>query len=509
MEVPEQSRGSSDDSDSNTGSATTPGHTDPPHHIDAPGHHDEPGADPAVPADQQDPALVRAARTTSRVSAATGRGIGKAGRKAFVQARRFTHAQGAGESGLSRLLELHAFNTAGDAAVAVSLAGTLFFTVPTDEARGQVASFLLLTMLPFAIVAPLIGPFLDKFRRGRRWAIGSTLAIRAFCCWVLAGAVADDSAVMFPAALGCLVASKAYGVTRASAVPRLLPGSFTLVKANSRISLTGTGAAAISAPLAAGAALIGSSWGLRYAFLLFVIGTVLAILLPAKTDSSAGEGQVEFTSMPEGRRKNLGITPAVVHALRCNAGLRFLSGFLTLFMAFILRSDPFAGWEDRVTILMAIVIGAAGAGNTVGTLIGAGLRSRRPEATVIIVLIIDVTVISVTAVFYTLLTAILLGLFVGICQSLGKLSLDALIQRDVQEHVRTSVFARSETLLQLSWVIGGFVGLGLALQPPRLGLFVTAGILVGWLVFVVLYPRLQRTTSPPDPHPPSAGRADQ
>ena len=97
--------------------------------------------------------------------------------------------QGAGESGLSRLIELHAFNTAGDAAVAISLAGTLFFQVPTGEARGQVALFLGLTMLPFAIVAPLIGPFLDRFTHGRRWAIGATMAIRAFLCWVLAGAV--------------------------------------------------------------------------------------------------------------------------------------------------------------------------------------------------------------------------------------------------------------------------------------------------------------------------------
>src|SRR5690625_2295222 len=232
-------------------------------------------------------------------------------------------------------------------------------------------------MLPFAIVAPLIGPFLDRFRRGRRWAIGGTLAIRAFLCWVLAGAVVNDSPVMFPAALGCLVASKAYGVTRASAVPRLLPEEFTLVRANSRISLTGTGAAALSAPLAAGAALIGSSWGLRYAFILFVIGTILAILLPAKTDSSEGEGKVDFTPMPAGRRRNLGITSAVVNALRCNSGLRFLSGFLTLFMAFILRSDPFAGWEDRVTILMALVVGAAGVGSTVGTLIEIGRASSR------------------------------------------------------------------------------------------------------------------------------------
>jgi MFS family permease len=103
--------------------------------------------------------------------------------------------------------------------LAISLAGTLFFKVPADQARGQVSLFLGLTMLPFAIVAPLIGPFLDRFSHGRRWAIGATMAIRAFLAWVLAGAVVHQSAMLFPAALGCLVASKAYNVTRAAAPP--------------------------------------------------------------------------------------------------------------------------------------------------------------------------------------------------------------------------------------------------------------------------------------------------
>ena len=47
---------------------------------------------------------------------------------------------------------------------------------PTDEARGRVALFLVLTMAPFVLLAPLIGPLLDRFRHGRRWALGTTLA---------------------------------------------------------------------------------------------------------------------------------------------------------------------------------------------------------------------------------------------------------------------------------------------------------------------------------------------
>jgi len=382
---------------------------------------------------------------------------------------------------------MHAFNTAGDAAVAVSLAGTLFFTVPTAQATGQVALFLVLTMLPFAIVAPLIGPFLDRFRRGRRWAIGATLATRAFFCWVLAGAVSDESPAFYLAALGCLVASKAYGVTRASAVPRVLPAEFTLVKGNSRISLTGTAAAAISAPLAIGAATIGAPWSLRYAAALFVGGTILAILLPPSVDSSDGEEPVDLAQIRSTPRKG-GITRAVVNGLRSNAGLRLLAGFLTIFMAFTLREPPDSmGWNSNPAILLGIVIGAAGAGNILGIVVGSVTQSRNPQRVVIAVLVLDVAAVVVIAILFTWQTVAILGLMVGLCQSLGKLSLDALIQSDVPEEVRTSMFARSETLLQLAWVIGGLLGIGLFIldATPRVGLLVTAGLLVAWLAFVL------------------------
>src|SRR4029077_19753279 len=201
-----------------------------------------------APARKVGHALGSGARGAGRAVAGMVRGTGRFGRFTLRQARRAASAEGADRSGLSRLIEMHAFNTAGDAAVAISLAGTLFFHVPTGEARGQVALFLGITMLPFAIVAPLLGPFLDRFSHGRRWAIGSTMAIRAFLCWLMADAVATQSLAMFPVALGVLVCSKAYGVARAATVPRLLPPGLTLVKANSRISLAGIVGAVISAP---------------------------------------------------------------------------------------------------------------------------------------------------------------------------------------------------------------------------------------------------------------------
>ena len=438
------------------------------------------------------------ARGTARAGAATGRGVRRAGQATgsaagftFRQARRASHAEGAGQSGLFRLIELHAFNAAGDAAVAISLAGTLFFQVPTEQARGQVALFLAMTMLPFAIVAPLIGPLLDRFGHGRRWAVGATMAMRAFLCWVLADAVATGSVALFPAALGCLVASKAYGVTRAAAVPRLLPDQLSLVKANSRISLAGVAGAAVSAPLAVLASTVGPQWSLRYAFAVFVAGTVLAVLLPSRVDRSVGEADSDI-----GRRRAV-VPRAVVVGLRSNAGLRLLSGFLTMFMAFLLRDRPFPGWEDRPELLLGLVIGAAGIGSTVGIALGSMLRNVKPEVTVVVALLADAAVTVVVAAFYGLPTAVLLGLTAGLAQSFGKLSLDALIQREVPERTQASAFARSEMLLQLSWVVGGFIGIALPLVP-QLGLGVAAAILVacsGWVVSASRRPAMPRGSS--------------
>jgi MFS family permease len=436
---------------------------------------------------QTSQAVGAGARATAKGVRGMARATGRFSSYTFRQARRAAHAEGAGDSGLSRLIEMHAFNTAGDAAVAVSLAGTLFFQVPTGEARGQVALFLGLTMLPFAIVAPLIGPFLDRFSHGRRWAIGGTLALRGFLAWSLAGSVAAHSNWMFPAALGTLVASKAYTVTRAAAVPRLLPESLTLVKANGRVLLAGVIGAAISAPLAALASLVGPEWSLRYAFLLFVVATVLAILLPARVDSSAGEGTMTLTGSPDAGptrsgRMRIRIPASVAFALRANLGPRFLSGFLTMFMAFLLREVPIGDWKPEY--LLGLVIGAAGLGNALGIALASLLKQVNPRVTVILALLAGAVMSALAAAFYGVITAALLGLTAGLAQSLAKLSLDTLIQRDVPERVRTSAFARSDTTLQLAWVIGGFVGIGMPLVP-QLGLGVAAAALTAWLVFVL------------------------
>ncbi|NYJ02746.1 MFS family permease [Nocardioides thalensis] len=445
------------------------------------------------------------ARATARGVGGAMRGMGRFSASTLRAARKAAGAQGADRSGLNRLIELHASNAAGDAAVAIALAGTIFFAGATSDARGQVALFLGLTMLPFAIVAPLIGPFLDRFSHGRRWAIGATFAIRGFLCWVLAGAVAAESVWFYPAALGVLVSSKAYGVTRASAVPRLAPAEMTLVKANGRVSLAGVVGASVSAPLAGAAAYFGTEWALRYAFLVFVVGTILAIVLPKQVDSTEGEQQVSGKH-PVAGEKRTGIPPKVAFALRANCGPRWLSGFLTMYMAFLLRETPIDGWEDRSTLLIGLVIGAAGLGNTLGIVVASVARKINPAVTVVAALLADIALVVLAALFYSLIPLVALGLTAGLTQYLAKVSLDSTIQTGVPARAHASAFARGDTTLQLAWVVGGFVGIAMPLGWPKFGLAVAAVTLTAWALFVLAKrPTHHQPTPAPAPTPAPPG----
>ncbi|MBK3527026.1 MULTISPECIES: MFS transporter [Streptomyces] len=395
--------------------------------------------------------------------------------------RRATHAHGAGESGLGKLIELHAVNGAGDVMVTVALASTVFFSVPTDEARGRVALYLAITMAPFTVLAPVIGPLLDRLPHGRRAAMAGAMLARALLALVISGAVASGSLELYPAALGVLVASKAYGVIRSAVVPRLLPRGFSLVKANSRVTLAGLLATGAAAPVAAGLHALGDPWPLYGAFVIFAAGTFLSFSLPPKVDSAKGEDVALLaagTRRPPGeraRRPGLrSVGPAVTYALGANASLRCLSGFLIFFLAFLLREHPLAGQSAAVSL--GIVGVAAGAGNALGTAVGAWLRSRAPEIIIVTVVAVVLGVAVLGGLFFGVFPVACLAAVAGCAQALGKLALDALIQRDVPEAVRTSAFARSETLLQMAWVFGGAVGIVMPLDG-------TVGLLVG-AVFV-------------------------
>jgi Major Facilitator Superfamily len=421
--------------------------------------------------------------TVTRVAAVRTRELtGRALRGISAASR----ADGAGESGLSGLIWTNATQMAGDAMIAVCLAGTIFFSAATSQQRTNVALYLLITMAPFAVVAPVLGPLLDRLHHGRRFALAGTMLGRAFLAYVMAANF--DNIGLYPAAFGTLVLSKAYGVLKGACVPRVLPDRMTLVAANARLSLFGLGASLVGGGLLGGFIRLTGSypWALRITAVVFVWGAVRSLRLPSHVDSS--EGEVAATVIREvtgrrlfgGDRRTLG--GQVVTALRAASALRGMSGFLTLFMAFLIQQDEH-GWTALLSL--GAVAGGVAAGSVAGTALGARLRLARPDVIVLVCVGSTAAVCVLAALSYSIQTAVLLGLVAGLTNSLGKLCLDAIIQRDVVESMRASAFGHSETLLQLAWVFGG--GLGIALPSNgRIGFAVAAALLVAAFVLALV-----------------------
>src|SRR5580693_7405801 len=211
--------------------------------------------------------IASASHAAGRAGAATANGAGRI-------VHRLSRASGAGQTGLSNLIELTAAGGVGDAFVAVALAGTLFFSTSVDQARGRIALALLITMAPFAVLAPFLGPMLDRVQQGRRYILMGTLLARGLLCWGMAGAVAHND-----------------GVTRAAVTPRLLPSEITLVTANARSALGGLIASTLGAGLAVGVSFAagggsgGAAWVLRAGTAIYLAATALALRLPSGVDT--------------------------------------------------------------------------------------------------------------------------------------------------------------------------------------------------------------------------------
>ena len=146
----------------------------------------------------------------------------------------------------TRLARTHAASAGGDALLAIGLAGSLFFSISPEAARTRVALYLVLTMAPFAVVAPILGPLIDRHRGGRRGMVIVSLVVRSVLCLLIADHI--DGLLLFPLAFGALVLGKAYGVARASLVPAVVDDEKELVQANARLTLVAGATANPMAP---------------------------------------------------------------------------------------------------------------------------------------------------------------------------------------------------------------------------------------------------------------------
>jgi MFS family permease len=467
-----------------------------------------------------------AAHATGRAFRTGGQASGKATRRTAGLVHRITGAKGADRTGLATLIEMTAASGAADAFVTVALAGTIFFSTSVDQARGRVVLFLIITMAPFAVLAPFIGPALDRIQQGRRFVLAGTMLTRGLLCYAMSANVAN-SVTLLPAAFGILVLQKAGGVVKASVTPRLLPADLTLVTANARSGLISLAASTAAAGLAAGVQVAGgAAWTLRVGTLIYLGAMIIAFRLPEQIDvpaaapATAPEPVREPPTRPDmprptlplppgdppsagaaaggapggaargrhGRWRTLAnVGPVVAEAMTVNAVLRAYSGYILFLLAFLLRSVDL-GTVFGHPVSHNFALGALALGLSVGSLasmiLGSFFKGRAPQVIMFSVLIVAPVVTAVCAWTFGLWAAVLVMATAIFCASLAKLGQDSIVGREIGDEIRSSTFAVSETINQVANVAGGLAGVLVSmLNNGQAGLSIAAG---GLAVAVVL-----------------------
>ncbi|MEN9594902.1 MAG: hypothetical protein RLY23_1385 [Actinomycetota bacterium] len=356
-----------------------------------------------------------------------------------------------------RLAVAQGASSFGDALLMVSLAGSIFFSQDIYKSRSQVLLYLLLTMAPFAVVAPIIGPALDRSKAGRRTLMAIGLFGRALTCYLMAGRL--DTLFLYPLAFVALVLAKGHTVAKASLVPAVVKSDAALVDANSRLAFIGVVASTTGGVLGAGIiALVGSPWSLRFGAIMFLVGGILALRIPKAKVSTTPETQEEVGELH---------APSIIFAGSAMTIMRGSVGFLAFFLAFHLRSSNEAEW------FFGAVLAASALGGFVGVLLAPIARRRAREEVILSATLIAGSFMALIAARYPeRFSTLLLVLVIALSAQCGRIAFDSLLQRDGPEHLRGRAFARFETRFQVAWVVGALIPVALLdLLTEREGYF--------------------------------------
>jgi hypothetical protein len=369
---------------------------------------------------------------------------------------------------------------AGDTMVTVSLAGSLFFSVSPTEAKGKVLAYLLLTIAPFAVVSPVLGPLIDRSANGRRVLVALSAGVRIVLCWMMSQNL--NSYWLFPMAFFVLVSSKLYVVTRGTLVPEMartdqlrehsarvgLAGwpsegveqEKGFAGFNAQLTLLGTLAGLVAGSVAAGLLKgIGASSVLIVAAFVFLGATAASVRLQQPTQQTRDM----VTGLTQSERDLNSLSPLgdveVSWGLSAAALMRFTVGFATFLLAFGLRRQH-AGLS-----WFAFALAMSALGSLVGLALVTRVRSAVPESTLLTLSLLATGLgAAVASAHPALVGQILLAGWLGLCAAVAQPSFDAITQRNVAPGAQGRTFARFAVRQQLLWVVGAAIPVAVTLK---------------------------------------------
>ena len=343
----------------------------------------------------------------------------------------------------------------GEAALAVSLADSLFLSISPDAARSKVILFLAISLAPFAVLAPIIGPYIDRLPGGRRITVCLVGLMRAIV--LIAMMKWLNSLALFPLAFLSLVLAKTYGVSRSAIMPTVVDGDEQLMAANGKLGRLTSVVGFLGGAPAVLLQLIDTRLSLGLSACAFACAGIAALALPQHIAAVPNMMQeIEKHELHE---------PEIRQAAFVMLLLRGTVGFMFFHLAFWLR-DQKAG-----TAWFGLAVAVCSLSSFAANAIGPLLRRRIHEQRMLKLCVASVCII-------------LAGVVNGV-GSIGRLAFESTVQSKAPDVNRARTFVRYETRNQIAWVVAGLLAV-IATPPGAVGfLIVGVGSAVASLLFVL------------------------
>jgi predicted MFS family arabinose efflux permease len=368
-----------------------------------------------------------------------------------------------------RLALAHAVDDVADAMINLSLVGSLFFSVSLEASQGRILGYLLLTAVPLAFAAPIVGPLLDRSRAGYRTLLMLTQLFRVGLALMLAGSLLSLS--FYPIVFGILLSRKAYALVKTALLAQLCPDRVELVRASGHIARTGTVAGGVGTGIAG---IVLAVSGPEVLPIIGAVGFLLAAGASATIRVPASAAIRARLAEPDGPRwfGRRHLVPSEVRsASYAVAALSAGTGALTFLLAFAIKRGGGDAW------IFAAAIVAAGTGTFLGTLIASSLHRRLTSDRVIVAALITPGVVAALGVLVVgYFGIVVLAFAVGTGMSVSARAMDGLYGK-VPAEVRGRTISASELRFQVAQVMGATPAV-LFLPTPRLGFGVVSLVLL-------------------------------
>ncbi len=371
------------------------------------------------------------------------------------------------EGQFRRLYATRLTSQTADGAFTVALASYVFFSPERQTSASQAAAAFATLLLPYSIVGPFAGVFIDRWRRQRILLIGNL--VRAVMVVGVAMLVMFGTAgpTFYVAALAVLSVNRFFLAALSAALPHVVRDELLIV-GNSVATTSGTLVAVIGGGIGYGVRHLAGSGNIGVAAILLTSAAIYAsssvcattmdsrLLGPDQEGASTTRhalrhvvGDVIDGGRHVWQRREAGLALAAI------AAHRFFYGISTIATLLLYRNYFTSGTSSADTGLagLAAVIVVSGLGYCVAAVITPAATRRWGQERWIVGLFAGAAVVEIVfGIPYRVLPFLIAAFFLGVVSQGAKITVDTIVQTAVDDAHRGRVFSFYDILFNVAFV---------------------------------------------------------